>query len=108
MKCKYSPCNFLIAIMTKCPLLTLLFGIALPLYIGYLGAVASNYNIIVDIDFASYLQAKSHLQSIENAYLNLVDEQYVILNGTTDDFAINILQVRLISVSFAVLEMLLG
>ena len=97
------------------------------------------------------MQAKSHLQSIENAYLKLVDDQYAnikqkkarkLSKAKRSTFAltlfyqvrnaadlssngndlfdgnkgkqnaeyrpINILQVRLISVSFAVLEMLLG
>jgi hypothetical protein len=61
--------------MTTCPFLTLLFGIALPLYVGYLGAVASNYNVVVDIDFANYLKAQSHLQSMENAYTKLAADQ---------------------------------
>ena len=64
-----SPCNALISFMTHCPLITLIFGIAIPLYIGYLGAVSSNYNIVVNVEFENYLQAESKLQSMDNAYV---------------------------------------
>ena len=74
-----SPCNALISFMTHCPLITLIFGIAIPLYIGYLGAVSSNYNIVVNVEFENYLQAESKLQSMDNAYVRLVEEQATIV-----------------------------
>ena len=77
----YSPCNALISFMTHCPLITLIFGIAIPLYIGYLGVVSSNYSIVVNVDFEKYLQAESKLQSMGNAYARLIQEQATIVEA---------------------------
>ena len=47
----------------------------MPLYIGYLGISASNYTVVVDTNFASYLESTSYLKSIEDSYQSLVNEK---------------------------------
>ena len=71
----YGPCDIALYLLTRCPCLVFLGGICAPVYIGYLGLVASNYTVVVDIDFASYLTSTSYLKSLEDAYTTLVEQQ---------------------------------
>ena len=71
----YGPCDIATFLSTRCPCIVILFGIAMPLYIGYLGISASNYTVVVDTNFASYLESTSYLKSIEDSYQSLVNEK---------------------------------
>ena len=62
------PFGVWVIIMTRLPIVVLIIGIAIPVYVSFLGIQASNYTIDVDSDFANYLSADTVMKRNLSAY----------------------------------------
>jgi len=61
-----TPADLWLCALTRCPCLTLIFGILLPCTFGLFGAAASGFSVNVNLDFAEYLEAELEVQYLLN------------------------------------------
>ena len=62
-KCEcVGPFGVWVIIMTRVPIVVLVIGVAVPVYVSFLGFQASNFTIDVDSDFANYLSADTEMK----------------------------------------------